>query len=76
VNAPNSDRALAGDASVRYSVFMRDVGKISIDELIRRALEFHGQGLLTQAEPLYRQALQSSPNHPVRCTCWACSAAR
>ena len=43
---------------------MRDVGKTSIDELIRRGLELHGQGQLVQAEPLYRQALQSAPDHP------------
>ena len=40
------------------------MGKTSIDEIIRRALEFHGQGRLAQAEPLYRQALQSAPDHP------------
>jgi predicted O-linked N-acetylglucosamine transferase (SPINDLY family) len=36
----------------------------SIDQVMRRAMRFHHEGMLSQAEALYCQVLQTMPDHP------------
>jgi hypothetical protein len=39
------------------------MGNTEIDECLRRATRLHGQGKLSEAEPLYREILGRCPDH-------------